>query len=145
MTTTDSRYSDSPDGEQRATAHEETQRPGAGPAAARHDLLGDALLVTPEEAARRLSLGRTTVYGLIATGELASVTIGRCRRVPVSALCGFVERLLVAAPPATPSPYDQSLMPATRSRYDQRTSVSHPAQSAVPAPEASWSRPSRFS
>ena len=54
----------------------------------------DQLLVTPEEAARRLSLGRTTVYELIASGEIHSVTIGRCRRVPVSELCSYVARLL---------------------------------------------------
>jgi excisionase family DNA binding protein len=53
----------------------------------------DHLLVTPEEAARRLSLGRTTVYELMASGELRSVNIGRCRRVPVSELCSFVARL----------------------------------------------------
>ena len=48
---------------------------------------GDSqLLVTPEEAARRLSVGRTTVYELMSTGELQSVNIGRCRRVPVSSL-----------------------------------------------------------
>ena len=31
---------------------------------------GDQLLVTPEEAARRLSVGRTTIYELMASGEL---------------------------------------------------------------------------
>ena len=54
----------------------------------------DLLLVTPEEAARRLSVGRTTIYELIASGELQSVNIGRCRRVPVSSLSLFVNRLI---------------------------------------------------
>jgi excisionase family DNA binding protein len=54
----------------------------------------DQLLVTPEEAARRLSLGRTTIYELMASGELQSVNVGRCRRVPVSELCSFVARLV---------------------------------------------------
>jgi excisionase family DNA binding protein len=54
----------------------------------------DQLLVTPEEAARRLSVGRTTVYELMASGELQSVNIGRCRRVPVSSLSLFVDRLI---------------------------------------------------
>ena len=54
----------------------------------------DHLLVTPEEAARRLSVGRTTVYALMASGELLSVNIGRCRRVPLSALRSFVTRLV---------------------------------------------------
>ncbi len=55
---------------------------------------GDQLLVTPEEAARRLSVGRTTIYELMASGELQSVNIGRCRRVPVSSLSLFVNRLI---------------------------------------------------
>ena len=57
----------------------------------------DQLLVTPEEAARRLSVGRTTIYELMARGELQSVNIGRCRRVPVSSLSLFVNRLIGAA------------------------------------------------
>jgi excisionase family DNA binding protein len=55
--------------------------------------LDHALLLTPEEAARRLSIGRTTIYALMASGDLPSVTIGRCRRIPVSALKSFVVRL----------------------------------------------------
>ena len=54
----------------------------------------DQLLVTPEEAARRLSVGRTTIYELMSSGELQSVNIGRCRRVPVSSLSSFVSRLI---------------------------------------------------
>jgi excisionase family DNA binding protein len=55
--------------------------------------LDHALLLTPEEAARRLSIGRTTIYALMASGDLPSVTIGRCRRIPASALKSFVVRL----------------------------------------------------
>jgi excisionase family DNA binding protein len=55
---------------------------------------GEALLLTPEQAARRLSVGRTTVYALMASGELSSVNIGRCRRVPLNALTSFVARLV---------------------------------------------------
>jgi excisionase family DNA binding protein len=51
------------------------------------------LLVTPEEAARRLSVGRTTLYELLARGELRSVSVGRCRRIPVAELTAFVDRL----------------------------------------------------
>ena len=54
----------------------------------------DQLLVTPVEAARRLSVGRTTIYELMSSGELQSVNIGRCRRVPVSSLSSFVSRLI---------------------------------------------------
>ena len=52
------------------------------------------LLVTPEEAAVILSVGRTTVYELMATGQLESVHIKSCRRIPVAALQRFVESLL---------------------------------------------------
>ena len=40
------------------------------------------LLLTPEQAARYLSVGRTTIYALIRSGDLASVKIGRLRRIP---------------------------------------------------------------
>jgi excisionase family DNA binding protein len=52
------------------------------------------LLVTPEEAAVILSVGRTTVYELMASGQLESVQIKSCRRIPVAALQRFVQRLL---------------------------------------------------
>ncbi|WP_326550221.1 helix-turn-helix domain-containing protein [Micromonospora sp. NBC_01813] len=51
------------------------------------------LLVTTVEAAQRLGCGRTTVYELIARGELETVTIGRLRRVPVDAIADYVNRL----------------------------------------------------
>jgi excisionase family DNA binding protein len=51
------------------------------------------LLLTIEAAAELLSLGRTTVYELVATGELASVKIGRSRRVSYESLRRFAERL----------------------------------------------------
>ncbi|MFI0718142.1 helix-turn-helix domain-containing protein [Streptomyces sp. NPDC021224] len=46
--------------------------------------------LTPEEAARRLSVGRTTLFALIASGEIPSVKIGRSRRVPAEALNDYV-------------------------------------------------------
>lgn len=59
------------------------------------------LLLKPEDAAKVLAIGRTQVYALIATGELASVQIGRLRRVPYAACQQYVEHLqalLVASP-----------------------------------------------
>ena len=44
----------------------------------------DKSLLTVEEAAKRLAIGRTKAYELVASGELQSVTIGQCRTVPVS-------------------------------------------------------------
>lgn len=44
------------------------------------------VLLSVEQAAERLSIGRTTVYRLIKTGELQSVRVGRLRRIPADAL-----------------------------------------------------------
>ncbi|MFP3119204.1 excisionase family DNA-binding protein [Streptomyces sp. Iso 434] len=51
------------------------------------------VLLTVEEAARRLRIGRTTCFKLVSTGELESVTVGRLRRVPVDALPVYVAML----------------------------------------------------
>ena len=51
------------------------------------------LLVTPEQAAASLSLGRTTVYQLIKSGQLHSVRIRGSRRIPVAALEAYVGSL----------------------------------------------------
>ncbi len=53
----------------------------------------DSLLYRPEDAARVLGIGRSKAYELIATGDLASVQIGRLRRIPRAALEAYVERL----------------------------------------------------
>ncbi len=53
----------------------------------------DKLLLTPEEAAEALSIGRSKLYELLADGALESVAIGACRRIPRVALQDFVERL----------------------------------------------------
>jgi len=54
------------------------------------------LLYTPEDAAAKLATGRTTIYALIASGELESVKIGRSRRIPADALETYVGRLVGA-------------------------------------------------
>ncbi len=58
------------------------------------------LLLKPEEAAEILSIGRSKVYELIGTGELASVRIGACRRIPAEALSDFVASLRDTSPAA---------------------------------------------
>jgi len=57
----------------------------------------DRLLLTPAEAAQALGIGRTKVYELMASSALASVQIGRCRRVPRDALAELVLSLREAA------------------------------------------------
>ena len=56
----------------------------------------DKLLLTPEETANALSIGRTKVYDLMARGELASVRIGGSRRIPVEAVTSFLDALAAA-------------------------------------------------
>jgi excisionase family DNA binding protein len=52
------------------------------------------LLLTVEEAADVLHIGRSKVFDLIRNGDLGSVKIGRLRRVPVGALDEFMARLV---------------------------------------------------
>jgi excisionase family DNA binding protein len=56
-------------------------------------------LLRPEEAAIALNISRTAVYGFIASGELASITIGRRRRVPQTAVDKFIAARLAGAAP----------------------------------------------
>jgi excisionase family DNA binding protein len=42
------------------------------------------------EAAEILGIGRSKLYELLEAEEIASVWIGRCRRIPVEALHAFV-------------------------------------------------------
>jgi excisionase family DNA binding protein len=57
----------------------------------------DPILLTVPEAARRLSIGRTMTYELIAARELPAVHIGRAVRIPADALEAFVARRLQLA------------------------------------------------
>lgn len=51
------------------------------------------LVLTIEQAARRLGIGRTLMYSLVMSGEVESVTIGRLRRIPVECLTEYVTKL----------------------------------------------------
>lgn len=53
----------------------------------------DRQLYRPERAAEALDCGRTTVYALMATGELESVKIGRSRRIPADSLARYIDSL----------------------------------------------------
>jgi len=54
----------------------------------------EPLLLTIVQAAAALSVGRSTVYEMIARGELDVVHLGRAVRVPVRAVEELVEGLL---------------------------------------------------
>ncbi len=51
------------------------------------------LLLTVEEAAQRLRIGRTFMYALVQQGEIESVRIGRLRRIPSDALENYVRAI----------------------------------------------------
>ena len=51
------------------------------------------LLLTAEEAARALRVGRSKVYELMRSGALRSVKIGGSRRVSATALAEYVAAL----------------------------------------------------
>ena len=51
------------------------------------------LLLTVPEAAAALSISRSKLYQLIARGAVESIRIEGCRRVPVTALHDYINRL----------------------------------------------------
>jgi excisionase family DNA binding protein len=52
------------------------------------------VLVSVEDAAAMLSLGRTVVYQLVRQNEICSVKVGRSRRIVASSLHDYVSRLV---------------------------------------------------
>ena len=52
----------------------------------------ERLLLTVEEAAQRLGIGRTLAWQLVRQGELPVVRLGRCVRIPWQALQEWVAR-----------------------------------------------------
>ena len=59
----------------------------------------EPLLVRVEEAARLLSLSRSTIYEMMDAGELPSVRRGAARRIPVAALRAWVNQQTVGDGP----------------------------------------------
>lgn len=55
------------------------------------------LLLTLEEAAETLGIGRSTLYRLLASRDIRSVKIGWMRRIAVADLEAYVERLRSAS------------------------------------------------
>jgi excisionase family DNA binding protein len=55
-----------------------------------------ALLLTPEQAAHELQIGRHKVFDLITSGELHSIKIGKSRRIPRAAIEEFISELAAA-------------------------------------------------
>jgi excisionase family DNA binding protein len=57
----------------------------------------EQLLLTADEAAEIVGIGRTRIYDLMRCGAIESVRIGRSRRIPCDALTAYVERLRAEA------------------------------------------------
>ena len=76
------------------------------PQRSRDVLAADPLLLTPEEAAKLLSVGRTTVYALIKAGDLRPVHIGRSCRISRAELERYI-RQLATRPQAVRTPTDE--------------------------------------
>ena len=80
---------------------------------------GESLLLTPEEAAQVLRVGRTTLYALIRDGDLRAVHIGRSCRLSWSELERYVDRLEALVPaPSTQLSRRRRPTPELRGRVD---------------------------
>jgi excisionase family DNA binding protein len=54
----------------------------------------DKLLMSPEEAAELLRVGRSTVYDLMRSRQLVSIKIGRRRLIPAGAVTAYIDNLV---------------------------------------------------
>jgi len=52
------------------------------------------VLVTVDQVAKMLSIGRTAAWELVRQGKIKSIKIGRTRRVPIAAIQEYIERLM---------------------------------------------------
>src|SRR4051812_14732264 len=77
----------------------------------------EALLLTPEEAARLLRIGRTTVYALMKAGHLRPVHIGRSCRLARAELERYVNRL------NAPEPTERRRPPQAVHKYRPRRTL----------------------
>jgi len=53
----------------------------------------DNYLMTIKEASKALGIGRSTLYGLVMSGDIKSIKIGSCRRIKRADLEAYVESL----------------------------------------------------
>jgi excisionase family DNA binding protein len=77
---------------QLAQALAEQNRQPAPPVAERP--MPTRVLLTVDEAAEQLGIGRTLAWRLVSNGELESVQIGRLRRVPAPAVTDYATQLI---------------------------------------------------
>lgn len=75
------------------SSRQRLERPAASAAAEPVVNADDKLLLSVEEAARRLGIGRSLMYELISSQQVASVHVGRLRRIRPDALRAYVDEL----------------------------------------------------
>ena len=51
------------------------------------------IMLTVEQAAESIGIGRTTMFALLKSGEVESVRVGRLRRIPVTAIDDYLAKL----------------------------------------------------
>jgi excisionase family DNA binding protein len=59
--------------------------------------MDERMLYSYDEVMHKLSVGRTTVYGLVDTGQLVKVSIGRRALITAESLAAYVDSLKDAA------------------------------------------------
>lgn len=52
------------------------------------------VMLTAEQAAEAIGVGRTTMFALIKSGDIESVRIGRLRRIPLDSIEAYTHRLI---------------------------------------------------
>jgi excisionase family DNA binding protein len=62
----------------------------------------EKLLYTPVEAAHALGVSRSTIYVLIAGGNLPSLRIGASRRIPAEGLRRYIAQLAIGTTASSP-------------------------------------------
>ena len=62
----------------------------------------ERMLLTVVEAARRLGIGRSSMYRLLDAGQIRSIHVGRSHRIPVDALVEFVNQQQGTPPASVP-------------------------------------------
>jgi excisionase family DNA binding protein len=48
--------------------------------------MAEKILISPDEGCIALGVGRSTMFKMLASGEIPSIKVGRLRRIPVESL-----------------------------------------------------------
>lgn len=80
-------------------------------------------LLSVDEAAAALSVGRSRLYGEIASGRLRSLSVGRRRLVPASAVRAFIDKADARASRPVETPDGRTVSGTTPSRPARRPRV----------------------